>query len=378
MTPTLEQLQKQARRERTPRRVLVYLIGALGDTLAALPALYGLRKCYPQALIGLMSDAQTGPLRVNPRDVLGGTGLVDEFYTYPASWSWRHPMRKLIGMASLYRVVSRFAPDVLVYLPNVFSDDRRIRRDMFFFRLAGVRRILGLSNLPARPGARTDTARARLPKLSEIYLARLRSDLPELGLAPEDWLGLRELISLRGRREFEQWLAHSTNGAGLRWVAFGIGSKMPAKRWPLDRFVDVARELVCRFDIWPVAFGSADERELALAFVRAVGRGCVAAGQLSVQGAAAALARCKLYVGNDTGTMHLAATVGVPCVAIFSARDYPGLWEPVGDSHTILRHDPECALCQSEVCNVPEHPCLNAITPQAVIDVCAKYLRESD
>lgn len=374
MTPALKQLQKKAQQELVPRRVLVYLIGSLGDTLAALPALYGLRKCYPRAIIGMMSDAQAGPLRVNPRDVLGGTGLVDEFHTYPASWSWRHPMRKLIGMVSLYRVVNRFAPEVLVYLPNVFSGDPRIGRDILFFRLAGVRRILGLSNLPVHPGPRVNHATPRLPKLSELYLARLQSDLPGLRLVPEDWTGLRELISLRGQGEFEQWFAGNGSGAGRCWIAFGIGSKMPAKRWPLSRYVEVARELIRRFNIWPVVFGSADERELALTFVRAVGRGCVAAGQLSVQGAAAALARCKLYVGNDTGTMHLAATVGVPCVAIFSARDYPGLWEPIGDNHTILRHDPECTLCQREVCNVPGHPCLSAILPSEVIDACSKYL----
>jgi ADP-heptose:LPS heptosyltransferase len=74
-----------------------------------------------------------------------------------------------------------------------------------------------------------------------------------------------------------------------------------------------------------------------------------------------ALQRCLAYVGNDAGTMHLAGMVGIPCVGLFSARDYPGQWEPYGEGHVILRHETECAGCMRTVCPY-DNRCLDLIS----------------
>jgi ADP-heptose:LPS heptosyltransferase len=79
------------------------------------------------------------------------------------------------------------------------------------------------------------------------------------------------------------------------------------------------------------------------------------------------LERCALYVGNDTGTMHLAASVGTPCVAIFSARDNPGKWEPTGPGHIVLRHEVPCAGCMLETCVDNDLECLKAISVDEVL-----------
>ena len=85
------------------------------------------------------------------------------------------------------------------------------------------------------------------------------------------------------------------------------------------------------------------------------------AGELSPYGSAEVLRQCVAYVGNDTGAMHLAGMVGTPCVALFSARDYPGQWEPYGDGHEVLRHETDCAGCMLDVCPY-NNKCLNLIT----------------
>ena len=102
------------------------------------------------------------------------------------------------------------------------------------------------------------------------------------------------------------------------------------------------------------------------------------AGRLSVYGSAAFLQRCVAYLGNDTGTMHLAAMVGVPCVALFSARDFPGKWEPYGDRRIIIRKDIECARCMLEVCLEKRNECLKRIDVEEVFSAGQRVMEGGD
>jgi len=109
--------------------------------------------------------------------------------------------------------------------------------------------------------------------------------------------------------------------------------------------------------------------------VQAWGRGLVAAGALRVRDSAALLERCRLFIGNDTGTMHLAASSGVPCVALFSARDEPGKWEPMGERNVVLRKSVPCAGCMLTSCDERDRLCLRLIEVEEVIDAASSLLK---
>ena len=105
------------------------------------------------------------------------------------------------------------------------------------------------------------------------------------------------------------------------------------------------------------------------------GRWTVLAGSLSVLESAELLRRATLYVGNDTGAMHLAAAVGTPCVAIFAAREPGRSWHPYGTSHVVLRHDAApCANCYLTDCTTERLRCLTAIDVEAVWGACRVLL----
>ena len=91
-----------------------------------------------------------------------------------------------------------------------------------------------------------------------------------------------------------------------------------------------------------------------------------------MRAAAVALRGCALYLGNDTGTMHLAASAGAPCVAVFSARDWPGAWYPYGVPQRIFRTAPECEGCYLEVCVDRGNACLIAISVEEVLAGCER------
>ncbi|HKQ03899.1 MAG TPA: glycosyltransferase family 9 protein [Blastocatellia bacterium] len=155
-------------------------------------------------------------------------------------------------------------------------------------------------------------------------------------------------------------------------LAIGIapGSKMPAKRWPLEHFIEVGRWILDNYqESRLMILGGSEDHAQGQALQQALGERVVnLAGELSVLESAEALRRCRIYVGNDTGTMHLAAAAGIACVAIFSARDHPGRWDPYGSKHIVLRTEPACAGCLLEVCIEQNMRCLKEISAGRVID----------
>jgi hypothetical protein len=150
---------------------------------------------------------------------------------------------------------------------------------------------------------------------------------------------------------------------GERFLVACPGSKMPAKRWPGENYRQVFQRFLSDHpEARVVLVGSPAERELC-EYVAAVDRARIfnRAGDFSLDESVAVCSRAALYFGNDTGAMHVAAAMGKPCIAIFSARDYRGKWEPYGSGHVILRENVSCEGCMLEECTVQGLRCLTAI-----------------
>ena len=149
---------------------------------------------------------------------------------------------------------------------------------------------------------------------------------------------------------------------------------MPAERWPEERFATVVKNLVATHDIWPVIFGGPEDRAVGERLLSAAGRGYNAAGALTLRGSVAALRRCALYLGNDTGTMHLAAAAGTPCVALFSSREWPGMWFPYGVRQKVFRTQIECEGCALVECFEQKRACLDRVGSHEVERDCGRLL----
>jgi ADP-heptose:LPS heptosyltransferase len=137
----------------------------------------------------------------------------------------------------------------------------------------------------------------------------------------------------------------------------------------------VGARLAAERDVWPVIFGGPEDRPAGDTLLSKWGRGYNAAGALALRSSAAALKRCRLYLGNDTGTMHLAAAVGVPCAAIFSARDLPGRWYPSGRGHHVFRSQVDCEGCGLTACVERYNECLERISAAEVLAACQSILQ---
>src|SRR5437868_15286791 len=114
------------------------------------------------------------------------------------------------------------------------------------------------------------------------------------------------------------WFSTLPSDQGRTWIAVGPGSKMPAKRWPLERFLHVIGELISEFDIWPVIFGGEEDRVIGAWLLDRWGSGYNAAGALGIRSSLAAMKHCELFIGIDTGPMNMAAVLRLRRVATSS------------------------------------------------------------
>ena len=365
LPPAKEDLTSQ------PERIVVFRIGQLGDTLVSVPAMWTVRKSFPNAHIALLCDRHPGKSHVVASSLLRGSNLFDEYLSYPVAEGidfWRKTqMTKVLATIRAKRF------DTLVYLAPTGRKPDQIARDRAFFRLAGIRNFIGMRGFRVLEAKEPGRRLRELPRESDLLLMRLAVS----GLAvQEDDARLMDLgLGEAEESAVQNWLGHLSDDAGRVWIAVGPRSKMPAKRWPLRRFEELIRRLIAEFDVWPVVFGGEEDQVFGDWLIgERWGRGYNAAGVLGVRPSLAAMKRCQMFVGNDTGTMHMAAAVGVPCVAIFSSRVHPGLWYPAGPNNRIFRTTIECEGCQLMECVERNNSCINAISVDAVKLACSEVL----
>lgn len=342
----------------TPR-ALVYRPGSLGDTLVSLPAIAEIRRQHPEHRLTLLTEGQVaGSTRVSPWIILKETGWFEDVCFYavkPASAAERwHNLSLAMRLRGIgYDDIFSLAPPRTI---------RQLRVDSYIFRgVVGGRRYHAAGRA-AWPPSEVDASHVEHEGLRLLRIVDPAANGDALGnfrLAVPDTeqaMGRGLLTELGVRRD--QML-----------VGVGPGSGRSATAWPAERFAAVGHALLDQFrNIVLLAIGGSSERRLCDELCAAWGpRSHNLAGRLSVFGSASVLSQCATFIGNDSGPTHLAAMVGIPCVAIFSARNAPGQWEPLGGHHIVLEERPECAGCMLDECVREEKKCLTRIETGRVV-----------
>jgi lipopolysaccharide heptosyltransferase II len=194
--------------------------------------------------------------------------------------------------------------------------------------------------------------------------------------AAETFIHLTEEDRAFARQFLENGAAATTSGAIIGFQP-GTSLSMRWKQWPIERYRDVISRVVAdNPDAQIVLFGSPLEETMIREMARGLnGRIYLAAGKTSVKHVAALIERCDLLVCNDSGLMHAAVAVGTPVVAIYGPTDYRRT-APLGERHTMIRHELPCSPCfklegDDQVHACTHHDCLMTITPDEVFDTIA-------
>ena len=327
-------------RQTPAKRVLIYRLGSLGDMLVSLPALHLVARAFPEADRHMLTNFPVNVKAPPAAAILESTGLVHGYFRYVAGT--RSP-RELL---TLWWQLFRWHPQVLVYIGSA-RGVASAQRDAKFFRLCGIARIIGVPLTEDMQQNRRDQATQSL----EPEGARLARNLAELGDAqidsPASWdLHLTPAEHARA--------AEALHPASTRQIiAVSVGTKVQSKDWGRDNWRALLTQLASLYPDHALALSGAPEESEASEFAADGWRSAASpsspvlnlCGRLTPRESAAAFSQARIFIGHDSGPMHLAAAVQTPCVAIFAARNKPRVWFPYGKQHRILYHQVECWGC---------------------------------
>ncbi|MEW6387751.1 MAG: glycosyltransferase family 9 protein [Thermodesulfobacteriota bacterium] len=329
---------------KTVQRLLIWHQGALGDLLLAGPALLAISRHYPQArLVGVGHPERWGlfsetlPLEA----IWDGAG---------ALWAGLFLEQGPLSPALKERLASIQLALVFTPRPN----------PVFLDRLAqgGISRVAWLPSFPETEPVAVGLLQAR--HLAELGITKA---IQPFRLGIEDSSGKEDLPAMPPGP----------------YVAVAPGSGYPCKNWPLAHYYELTRALAWQYKagvIWLV--GPAETGWLPYLQGIAAAQGHYLLVNRPLMQLAGVLARCRLYVGGDSGLTHLAAAAGARAVlALFGPTD-PAVWAPQGENVTVLTGPGQCLPCaQARDISCPAPRCLEDLSPPQVFKAAGALMRDS-
>ena len=332
-----------------PFRLLIRSSNWLGDAVMSVPAVHAIKAGRPDARVTIAS----------PENIVPMWKLVSEVDAVIPM-----PRSRLISVVRSLRREPFF--DVAILFPN------------------SLRAALEpwLSGIPRRVGYR---GHWRHWLLDQIVPVPRKPGSPEhhslrfLRIARE--CGADTSNIRHSTLSAEHLARHQSSTINYEPVRIGLcpGAEYgPAKRWLPERFAEATEKIRVRSSIQWILFGTARDAMVGEQIAAALGHHCVnRIGKTTLDQLIDEVRQCSLLVTNDTGTMHLAALLGVPVVAIFGSTE-PRLTGPLGNGHVILRHHVECSPCFLRECPI-DFRCMKAVSVEEVADAVSSILRkESD
>jgi hypothetical protein len=272
-------------------------------------------------LTNLPINSDAAPLQ----EVLGDSGFADGYFAYPIG------TRSARRLLALRRDIRDWLPDAAIYMTA-----RRgfaVRRDLMFLRWCGVTKVL------CAPIGR-DLQTHRAPDHHGLWesetqrLARCSAELGEADIVnPANW----SLLPRKSEIGAADNMLSSWPGAGS-FAAFGIGAKIDIKSWGDNRWTSLLEGLSAQHpSLGIVLIGGPNDRERSDKVARHW-RGPMLnlCGTVTPRLSALIIDRAKIFMGHDSGPMHLSTSVGTPSVSVFSNRARPGIWFPSGAQNRVF------------------------------------------
>ena len=315
-------------------RILLVRLSAIGDCLFCTPVVEALRNSFPDAHIGWVVHPHCAP-------VISGNPFIDVVHQLP-----RH--RLLNRLPGISRELRAQRYDIAVDMQGLFKSalvarfsgarrrlgpDRSLERTQLLYteripfdeQVHIIPRYLGFATAI---GAKWDTEPKMLMPFGDKERDHVRNLMTELGLSPSQPL-----------------------------VAINPATSRPIKDWPPSKFAELADKLKARYGVVIALTGSPADQALCDHIMSLMKTSAVnVAGRTSLNELAAFLSFTRLFVGGDTGPVHIAQAAGTRVLAIFGPTD-PKVLGPRGSEHDVAYLNLDCSPCRHKVCPIG-HPCL--------------------
>jgi ADP-heptose:LPS heptosyltransferase len=331
-------------------RILIVRLSALGDVIHGLPVVCALREAFPQAVLGWVVEGRSAHL-------LQGHQAIDHVIAAPRGW-----LKSPRAIADLRRRLRAFKPDIAI-------DLQCLTKSAVAAWLSGAWRRIGKAGQDGRELSKwfhNELVTVGGRHVIDHYLEMLRPlridsplvrfDLPEA--ADDARMGEQTLRSLG--------LEHD------RFAILNPGAGWPSKIWPPERHGEMARRLADAYGLASLAvWGVPSEKPLAESIV-ATSRGAARlAPPTTITQLAALCRRSAMFLGSDTGPMHLAVAVGTPTISLHgpSQAEWCGAYGPE-NIRLQARYEGGSANQRRQA----DDSAMREITVDMVFDACCRLL----
>ncbi len=343
------------KKKKTPERILIIKLSAIGDVVHSLPFLEVLRENFPDSRIDWLVEEQAFQI------IAGHPGL-DRVIVSRRS-SWKNSLLHFKSCMPVIREVKSFLKELRSYEYDLVIDLQGLLKSGVLVGLSRGRRKIGIAG--AREGGWIFLNERPVPvdydqHAIDRYL-RVAGYL-ECDLSP--WKG-----DIPVSDSDKKWVNDLLNATGIGkrpLVAINPMARWKTKLWEPERFAALANRIIDELSCEVIFTGSNTDRNIIKHISKKMKRRPInLAGRTSLKQLACLFTRCKALVTTDTGPMHIGAAMGCLVVALFGPTA-PWRTGPYGQSHKVIRADLECSPCFQKKCN--DVSCMKEITVDRVFE----------
>ena len=340
------------------KKVLIIMMGGVGNMIFLTPALKALRKALPSSSFCFL----LGPY--GAEKAIEGSDLFDKKIEFGPP--------KFKGVSGNMRLVRKLRQEH--FNLSITSTGTNPLKSGILCALAGIKYRVG-ENIGGKGifyNLKAPFDRDRHEVEGNIQLVR------RLGIETED----RRLFVQRSEKDKESaqkfFAQHRIEEKLVVGLHPGSGVQQAGfKRWPRERFTQLADKLIADFGASVIIFGGVEEMELAEEIKDGMrSEPLIMTGQSTLGETAALIERCSLFISNDSGLLHVACAVDTPSIGIFGPTN-PRRTGPYPDLLAVIRKDLACSPCyEGKPIHCDHYECLNLITVDDLIEEVKKRLEK--
>ncbi|MBU0600469.1 lipopolysaccharide heptosyltransferase II [bacterium] len=336
------------------KKILIIQTGFIGDVVLTIPLIETIKKNYPQSFLCAVTLK-------NGKDILLYNPYLDEIIIYEK----KSRDKGLINFINLVKKIRRKRFNLAI-LPH------KSLRSVLIAVFSGIKERVGLKKYLAYlfyskkiPLIKEDQAIERNLRLASALNCALIEKNPHLYLSAKD----NEYTDKFLRINSHDYL-----------VGINPGAAWKTKRWVKEGFAEVGNILAKEGKVKIIFFGGPNETSLVKEIMELINfKPIIATGKTTVRQMISLISKCKLYIGNDSGPTHIAASLGIPTVVIFGPTVLEQGFTPRGDKVVILENKSlKCRPCGGhgpDRCKYDTLACMKSISAEEVIRSCKEVIK---
>ncbi len=343
-----------------PDNILVIRLSSLGDVLMSIPAVIAVRKKYRDARIVWLVEGSVSRF-------LSYQNFIDEVIEFP-----RSSIVKDFGKRNFKSAVNRinnFLKELRMVQYDIIIDFHGIIKSAIFSMLARGSRRVGYGRIYAKEKSHffyTETVRGSNRRIHKVERNMLIADHLGAGRQVPD---VELVVPAEADRYIDDFLSRS-DVSGPVFAVNPFSSKgSEYKRWSIDNYGSLIRKIKDETGGHVLILWGPGEKEEAEKLRQISGNNALLSCPTDVPQLFALLKKVDMYIGGDTGVMHLAALGGRPVVAIFGPTDVC-INAPYGCNNIVVRKDLPCSPCKNKNCD--NRKCIENITVKDVFEAVMK------